>query len=302
MYPVERQSTLSAPAVCAGAGIHGGEHTRLVMKPAPAGTGLVFVRTDINDRDNRVGVRPNAVSGVKNCTTLENAAHVKVRTIEHLMAALSAAGIDNLVVDMDGEEVPALDGSSEPFLKLIEQVGITRQSVPRRYIEVLKPVEIRRGPAYAKIEPSDRLVLDVTIDFKEAAIGRQRVVIEPDVRSFRDRLASARTFARRHEVAALQEVGLSRGGSFDNAIVVDGDKVLNPDGLRFDDEFVRHKALDLLGDIYLGGPLIGRVTTERGGHRINHLILLELYTDPDAWRFATLSGKVPALLPESATA
>ncbi len=286
---VRRQSTLRSTAMCAGVELHGGEHTRLVMRPAPVGTGLVFIRTDITDRNNKIKVRPDAVTGVRNCTTLSNEAGVRVSTIEHLLAALSATGIDNLYLDLDGEELPALDGSSEPFLKLIEQVGIERQAAARRYIRVVKTVEVTQGLTTARIDPCERLELDVTIDFEnDAAIGKQRVEIVPNVRAFRDRLASARTFARLHEVAALQAAGLSKGGSLENAVVVDGDKVLNPEGLRFADEFVRHKALDLLGDLYLGGPILGRVTTVRGGHGINHDLLMALYSDKDAWRFETL--------------
>ena len=286
---VRRQSTLRNTAMCAGVELHGGQHTRLVMRPAPVGTGLVFIRTDITDRNNKIKVRPDAVTGVRNCTTLSNAAGVKVSTIEHLLAALSATGIDNLYLDLDGEELPALDGSSEPFLKLIEQVGINRQAAARRYIRVVKTVDVTQGRTTARIDPCERLELDVKIDFEnDAAIGKQRVEIVPNVRAFRDRLASARTFARLHEVAALQAAGLSKGGSLDNAVVVDGDKVLNPEGLRFTDEFVRHKALDLLGDLYLGGPILGRVTTVRGGHGINHDLLMALFSDKDAWRFETL--------------
>ncbi len=285
---VRRQSTLRSTVMCAGVELHGGEHTRLVMRPAPVGTGLVFVRTDVTDRNNKILVRPDAVTGVRNCTTLSNAAGVKISTIEHLLAALSATGLDNLYMDVDGEELPALDGSAEPFLKLIEQVGITRQAAARRYIRVVKTIEVKHGQTTARIEPCERLELDVTIDFEDDAIGKQRVEIVPDVRSFRDRLASARTFARLHEVAALQAAGLSKGGSLDNAVVVDGAKILNPEGLRFSDEFVRHKALDLLGDLYLGGPILGRVTTVRGGHGINHDLLMALYGDKDAWRFETL--------------
>ncbi len=258
------------------------------MRPAPVGTGLVFIRTDITDRDNHIPVRPDAVSGVKNCTTLTNAAGVHVSTVEHLLAALAAAGIDNLFIDIDGEELPALDGSSDPFLKLIEQVGITPQPAPRRYVKVLKTIEIKRGDAFARIEPAEALCLDVTIDFEDAAIGRQRVEIEPDVRSFRDSIAGARTFARMHEVDALRAAGLSKGGSLDNAVIVDGDKVLNPEGLRFSDEFVRHKALDLMGDLYMGGAILGRVTTVRGGHGLNHELLIALFAEPDAWKFVSL--------------
>lgn len=285
---IRRQSTLRAPAVTASVALHNGEHTRLVMRPAPIGNGLRFVRTDITDRDNIVPVRPDLVTGVRNCTTLSNAAGVNVSTIEHLLAALNAAGIDNLDIELDGAELPALDGSSEPFLKLIEQVGVYRQPAPRRYVKVTETVEVNSGDAWARIEPCDRLELDVTIDFAEEAIGHQRLEIVPDVRSFRDRMASARTFARLHEVAALQAAGLSKGGSYDNAIVVDDDKVLNPTGLRFDDEFVRHKALDLLGDLYLGGPILGRVTTFKPGHGLNHDLLMKLYGTPTAWTFTTM--------------
>lgn len=273
--------------MCAGIELHGGKHRRLAMRPAPINTGLVFVRTDITDRNNKICVRPDGVTGVKNCTTLSNIAGAKVATIEHLLAALSATGIDNLYIDLDGEELPALDGSAEPFLKLIEQVGITRQNASRKYIKVLETVSVTAGESTGRIEPCDHLELDVSIDFEDAAIGRQHVAITPNVRAFRDRLASARTFARLHEVAALQAAGLSKGGSLDNAVVVDGDKVLNPEGLRFDDEFVRHKALDLLGDLYLGGPILGRVTTRRGGHGLNHALLMKMFANPNAWAFET---------------
>jgi len=302
MANVRRQSTLSGAAVTAGIELHGGEHTRLVMRPAPIGTGLVFIRSDIADRDNKIEVTPEAVTGVKNCTTLSNAADVKVATIEHLLAALAASGIDNLYIDLDGEELPALDGSAEPFLKLIEQVGITHQNAPRRYVKVLKPIEVGNGDGFARIEPCKRLELDVTIDFEDDAIGKQRVQIVPNVRAFRDRLASARTFARMHEVAALQAAGLSKGGSLENAVIVDGDKVLNPEGLRFADEFVRHKALDLLGDLYLGGPILGRVTTLKGGHSLNHDLLMALYSDPIAWEFVSLASETPTVSCESLSA
>lgn len=289
MLNVKRQSTINAPVVTAGIELHGGKHTRVVIRPAPMGTGLIFIRSDINDRDNRIPVTPDAVTSVKNCTTLSNAAGVKVATIEHLLAALAAAGIDNLYIELDGEELPALDGSAEPFLKLIEQVGIKSQAAPRRYVKVLQTVDVRKGDSFARIEPCAHLELDVTIDFEDHAIGRQRVEIAPNVRDFRERLASARTFARLHEVVALQEAGLSKGGSLENAVVVDGDKVLNPEGLRFTDEFVRHKALDLLGDLYLGGPILGRVTTVKGGHGINHDLLVALYANPHAWTFVSLA-------------
>lgn len=290
MPNVRRQSTLRAPAVCTGISLHGGDDTRLVMIPAAPDTGLVFRRTDVTDRHNLIPVTPESVTGVRNCTTISNAAGVGVSTIEHLVAALCAVGVDNLIIDLDGPELPALDGSAEPFLKLVEQVGLERQAAPRRYVRVLKTVEVEDRDMKARIDPSSGFELDVTIDFEDGAIGRQRLKIAPDVRAFRDRLASARTFARMHEVAALQEAGLSMGGSLDNAIVVDGDEVLNPGGLRYEDEFVRHKALDLMGDMYLGGPILGRVTTHKSGHGLNHDLLTKLFATKDAWEYTALPG------------
>jgi len=295
MILVQRQSTLRSIAVFAGVELHGGNHTRIALRPAPINTGLCFVRTDIKDRDNKIYLSPESVTGVTNCSTICNGDNVCVSTVEHLLAALAAAGIDNLYIDVDGRELPALDGSSGPFLDLIEKVGLKKQNVPRRYIEVLKTVEVTRGASRGRIEPANRLVLDVTIDFDDAAIGRQSLVIEPDVRAFREGVASARTFARKHEIAALQAAGLSKGGSLDNAIVVDGDKVLNPGGLRFADEFVRHKALDLMGDLYMAGAILGKVTTFKGGHGLNHDLLIALMADKSAWRFTTISSQEIAL-------
>lgn len=289
MFLVRRQSTLRSVALFAGVELHGGNHTRIALRPAPIGTGLCFVRTDVKDRDNRIYVRPEMVTDVTNCSTISNAAQVSVSTVEHLLAALAAVGIDNLFIDVDGQELPALDGSSEPFLELIEKVGIEKQSAPRRYIEVLKTISVQRGESWGRMAPHDCLALDVTIDFDDDAIGRQSVVLEPDVRIFREGLASARTFARTHEIAALQAAGLSKGGSLENAIVVDGDRILNPEGLRFADEFVRHKALDLMGDLYMAGPILGRVTTFKGGHGLNHDLIIALMADPDAWRFTTVN-------------
>ena len=297
---IQRQATLKAPAMTAGVELHGGKPVRIVLKPAPVGSGLIFVRTDITDRDNQICVHPFAVSDARQCTTIQNDAGVTVATIEHLMAALAASGVDNLRIEINSGEIPALDGSAEPFLKLIEHVGLVSQPAPRRYVKVLKPVEVTLGEAYARIDPAAQLYLDVTIDFAEQIIGRQRIEIAPDVESFRERIASARTFARAHEVAALREAGFSLGGSYDNAIVVDGDKVLNPGGLRFSDEFVRHKALDLLGDLYLAGPVLGKVTSVRAGHALNHKLLAALFADKDAWRYTHLTTQDGASLLEEA--
>ena len=285
---VRRQSSLCATAMTSGIELHGGNHTRLILQPAPIGAGLVFVRTDIVDRNNRIPVSLEGVTRAKNCTTLSNDAGVEVSTVEHLLAALAAAGIDNLTIEIDGKELPALDGSAAPFLQLIEQVGVCRQPMTRKYVKVLKTIEVNSGSARARIDPCDRLELDVSIDFEDAAIGRQRVEIVPNVRAFRESIASARTFARVHEIAALKAAGLSKGGSYDNAVVVDGANILNPDGLRFDNEFVAHKATDLLGDLYIVGPILGRVTTEQSGHALNHKLLKALFENPANWCHTTL--------------
>jgi len=308
---VRRQSSLCAPVMTSGIELHGGNHTRLVMQPAPVDTGLIFIRTDVTDRDNRIPVSPQAVTGVRNCTTLSNASGVKVSTIEHLLAALAASGIDNLIIEIDGQELPALDGSAEPFLKLIETAKICRQDAARRYVKVLKTVEVKAGDAFAKIEPCKRLELDVSIDFADEAIGQQRIEVVPNVRIFRERLASARTFARLHEVAALKAAGLSKGGSYENAVVVDGGVILNPGGLRFENEFVAHKAIDLIGDLYIAGPILGRVTTCKSGHGLNHDLLMALFENPDNWCYSEIDQDQvnesqltdsPAILPEALTA
>ena len=180
MPNVRRQTTLSAPASCRSLSLHGGRPTTLTARPAPIGTGLLFRRLDVTDRDNIVPVSPAHVVDVRNCTTLANAADVRVSTVEHLLAAVAAAGIDNLVIDISGPELPAEDGSAEPFMKMIEEAGIVRQAAPRRYVRVLRPVEVEHANgSRARIEPCDRLELDVTIDFDDAAIGRQRVALAP---------------------------------------------------------------------------------------------------------------------------
>ena len=286
---VRRQSSLCATTMTSGIELHGGNYTRLIMRPAPIGTGLIFVRTDVTDRNNRIHVCLDAVTGAKNCTSLTNKSGVEVSTVEHLLAALAAVGIDNLIMEIDGKELPALDGSAAPFLKLIEQVGVCRQAMARNYVKVLRTVEVGNGDGFARIEPCERLELDVSIDFSDEAIGQDRVQIVPNVRDFRERLASARTFARLHEVAALKAAGLSKGGSYDNAVVVDGADILNPDGLRFDNEFVAHKATDLMGDLYIAGPILGRVTTDKSGHGLNHGLLKALFSDAKNWEYTTLA-------------
>lgn len=282
------QHTLKTSAILAGVGVHTGERVRLCLRPAPAGAGIVFVRTDVRDLDNRVPVSPEAVVKTQLGTVIANTAGVTVSTIEHLMAAMAALGVDNAVVELDGPEVPIMDGSALPFVTLLDRAGRRWQDAPRRYIEVVQTVEVIDGDKRAAIEPDDRFVMDFEISFPSAVIGRQRVIVDVTDASFRRELADCRTFGFLHEVEALRAMGLARGGDLSNAVVVEGDRVLNEDGLRRPDEFVRHKALDAVGDLYvLGAPVLGRFTGVKAGHDMNNRLVRKLAATPAAWRWRT---------------
>ena len=277
-------------------GVHSGERVRLSIRPAPAGHGIVFVRTDVTDRDNRVAVSGEAVVESRLNTVIGNAAGVTVATIEHLMAALAALGVDNAVVEMDGREVPILDGSALPFVQLLDRAGFRAQGTPRRYIEVLEPISVQMGMASATLTPCDRYEMFFEIDFATPVIGRQSVDFVVDEATFRSEIAMARTFGFAHEVEQLRAMGLARGGSLENAVVIDGDRMLNPEGLRIEREFVRHKALDAIGDLYvLGAPLLARYEGRRGGHAVNNLLVRELLARPEAWRVIELAPQLAAV-------
>ena len=285
-----QQQTLASPAIFAGLGLHTGQHVRVAVRPAAAWAGIVFVRTDVADLDNRVPVSGEAVVQTQLGTVIGNADKVTVSTIEHLMAALCALGIDNAVVELDGPEVPIMDGSSEPFVQLLDRAGRRRQDAPRRYIEITAPIEVVDGDKRASLTPADGFEVAFEIAFASSAIGRQRVDLHMNEAAFRKELSNCRTFGFLHEVEALRRIGLARGGSMDNAVVIDGDRVLNPEGLRRRDEFVRHKALDAIGDLYvLGAPIIGRFEGILAGHGLNNAVVRELMARPDAWRI-----RVPA--------
>ena len=284
------QHTLAASVGCDGVGLHNGMPVRLTLRPAPADMGVVFVRTDLPASRNRIAVNPRAVVETRLHTEIGNAAGVRVLTIEHLMAAFAGLGVDNVVVELDGPELPIMDGSSEPFVELIDLAGLCAQGAPRRWIEIVRPIGVVDGDKRAALSPAGPgapmgLHLDVEIDFASAAIGRQRLSTPLTGWSFRRDLAPARTFGFVQDVEALQAGGLARGGGLQNAVVVDGARVLNPHGLRFADEFVRHKALDLVGDLYvLGLPIHGRVEAVRPGHALNNALARALASHPAAWR------------------
>ncbi len=287
------ERTLIAPAICAGVGVHSGERVRLVIRSAPVGTGVVFVRTDVTDRDNRIPVSGEAVVEARLNTMIENADGVRLSTIEHLMAAFAALGVSNVVVEVNGPELPIMDGSALPFVQLLDRAGFRRQEAPVRYIEILEPVVVEDGDKRAALVPCERYEMRFEIDFDSAVIGNQVVDFVVDEPTFRDQIMAARTFGFAHEVEALRRAGLARGGSLENAVVIDGDTILNPGGLRMECEFVKHKALDAIGDLYvLGAPLLGRYEGVKAGHALNNQLVRALLAAPHAWREVT---RVPEL-------
>ena len=278
------QHTLAGPAVFAGVGLHTGQRVRAAILPAPAGSGIVFLRTDVQG-DGRIDARAHNVASTRLSTVIGNVAGATVSTVEHLMAALHGLGVDNVLVELDGPEAPIMDGSAEPFVSLIDRAGRRRQEPPRRVIEILERVEVADGDKRAALAPADAFELSVEIDFASAAIGRQRLDMVVDEQSFRTELAGARTFGFLHEVEALRSAGLARGGALDNAIVVDGDRILNAEGLKRPDEFVRHKAVDAIGDLAtLGGPILGRYEGRRAGHALNNALARALLARPRSFR------------------
>ncbi|MGH7062208.1 MAG: UDP-3-O-acyl-N-acetylglucosamine deacetylase [Stellaceae bacterium] len=280
------QQTLKTAIGCKGIGLHSGRRVAMTLRPAAPETGIVFRRADAGAE-----ILANWANTIASplCTTLSDGAGVTVATVEHLMAALAGAEIDNAIVELDGPEVPTMDGSAAPFMFLIECAGIVEQDAPRRAIEVLKPVTVGENGAAAALAPDRDFSLSFEIDFDNPLIRRQDISVVFDSGTFKKELARARTFGLLDEVDRLRAAGFARGGSLDNAVVVSGDRVLNRDGLRYADEFVRHKLLDAVGDLYLaGGPIIGHFRGMRSGHAHTRRLLAALFADAAAWRFTTI--------------
>ena len=283
-----RQQTLRNPISCSGIGLHSGCSVSLRLLPAPADTGIVFRRVDLGidipgRYDHVVDTRLSTVLGARALPT------ARIGTVEHVMAALAACCIDNAVIEVDGPEIPVLDGSSAPFVFLIDCAGREEQESSRGMIEVLKRVRVEDGAAFAELRPAPAacLSLSISIAFAARAIGRQAYSLILTESGFRRELSECRTFALLGEIKALREAGLARGGSLDNAVVVDDDHVLNPAGLRRADEFVRHKMLDAVGDLALAGqPIRGAFIGHRSGHGLNNRLLRALLADSGAWRIS----------------
>jgi UDP-3-O-[3-hydroxymyristoyl] N-acetylglucosamine deacetylase len=297
-----RQKTLATSVRCAGVALHSGARVKMTLRPAGVDHGIRFRRSDEN-----IEVAANWRNLIPSmlCTTIGRD-RATVATIEHLMAAFSGLEVDNVLVTLDGPEVPVMDGSAAPFVVLIERAGLVEQDAPRRAIEILKTVQVSGDGATASLEPADEFLLNFDIEFASSAIRRQRITLIPDPESFKRDICGARTFGFLDEVERMRAAGLARGGSLDNAVVISGDRVMNEGGLRFGDEFVRHKALDAMGDLYLaGGPIIGQFRGRRSGHALNRLLLERLFADPTAWCYTTLPALPDATVwqePERATA
>ena len=277
------QQTIAEKVSCTGIGLHSGAPTELALHPARAGEGITFVRTDVRS-PVQIAARSREVSSTYLATTLGRG-DASVRTVEHLLAALFGLGVDNVRIEVGGPELPVMDGSAAPFVYLIRSAGLFRQRERRPVLRIRRPVEVVDGDRSIRVEPSRELRVSYAVDFEHPAIRRQELHLDPfDPERFEREVSAARTFGFLRDVRALWTAGLARGGSLDNTVLLDETRVVNPQGLRWPDEFVRHKVLDLCGDLaLLGLPLVGHVHVERGGHALHQRLVAAILARPDAW-------------------
>ncbi|MFV0291968.1 MAG: UDP-3-O-acyl-N-acetylglucosamine deacetylase [Paracoccus sp. (in: a-proteobacteria)] len=297
------QATIAKATEFRGVGLHSGAAVRMEILPAPTSHGIIFERSDLPVGTNCIPALWNHVISSKLCTLIDNGNGARVSTIEHIMAALSGTGIHNALIRVDGPEVPILDGSSAEFVSGILNAGIKVQDAPQRAIRLKRVVEIREGDAVARLELADHLEIDFHIDFIDAAIGRQDKALDMANGAFVRELMDSRTFCRQADVEMMRANGLALGGSYTNAVVVDGDRVLSPGGLRHKDEAVRHKMLDAMGDLALAGaPLLARYRGNRAGHAMTNKLLRALFADPAAWEWVTCASDLECRLPGAGVA
>lgn len=272
------EHTLADTVTCVGRGLHTGLKVVMAIMPAPAGSGIVFVRRDVTQVNNEVQARWDTVSDTQLCTTVSNASGIRVSTIEHLMAALRAAGVDNARIVLDAPEVAIMDGSSAPFLRLFSKAGVRAQDAERQVLVVDRPVSVTQGAAEASYIPSLLPWMDLSIDFPQRSIGRQRLSLPFSQKLFADEISGARTFGFQEQLQDLKRRGFARGSSLSNAVLIAGDRVVNCGGLRYSDEFVRHKYLDAVGDLALAGHIVvGHFKGHRSGHGLNNQLLREAF-------------------------
>lgn len=281
------QVTIQNPISCYGIGVHSGKIIHLTLKPAKENTGIVFIRTDLRDDINFIEATYSNVTETSLCTGIKNLSHTKVITIEHLMAAIWGCGIDNMIVELDGEEVPVMDGSSKPFVFMIECAGKKFQKVSKKLLKILREVKAVHKDCEIIAEPANSLSIDLTIEFENKIIGRQNFVLS-DTESFKNEIADARTFGFLHELDYLKSKGLAQGASLENAIGIDNNGIMNPEGLRYRDEFVRHKLLDFVGDLYtVGCATVGAFSGFKTSHALNNQFLHKLFSDPTNYQWVT---------------
>ncbi len=281
------QVSLLKPVSCYGIGVHSGKVTQLTLKPAKANTGIVFVRTDVREEINSIQATYQNVSATFLSTTIKNEHNVQVSTIEHLMAALWGCGIDNVIAEIDGPEVPIMDGSSKAFVFMIECAGKKLQNTPKRYLQILKTVRVTNNDSELVCTPANNMTVNLTVDYTSKVIGRQSLIFSKN-ESFKNTIADARTFGFVNELEYLQSKGLALGASLENAIGIDKDIVMNQDGLRYSDEFVRHKLLDLFGDMYSSGAnIVGEIVGYKTSHALNNQLLRQIFSDTTAYKWSS---------------
>jgi UDP-3-O-[3-hydroxymyristoyl] N-acetylglucosamine deacetylase len=283
-----KQRTLKTPVRATGVGLHSGVKVEMTLRPAAPDVGIVFRRMDL-DPPAEVRADPYLVTDTRLCSMLESGP-ARVSTVEHLMSALAGLGIDNLLVDLTGPEIPIMDGSAAPFVFLLQSAGIVEQDAAKRYVRIRKPIEVRDGDKWARFVPHNGFRVEFTIDFRHPVFDKSSKTVSIDFadNAYTKEVARARTFGFMHEVESLRNSGLALGGSLDNAIVMDEYRVLNQDGLRYDDEFVKHKVLDAIGDLYLlGHPIIGAFEAYKSGHALNNALLRELLQHQESWEFVS---------------
>ncbi len=295
-----RQTTLASEIELNGTGVHTGAPVSILLSPADIDTGICFVLPDGAEGEVEIPAYCDAITNVTLCTVLGDGNGASVATVEHLLAAVSGLAIDNMRIEINSGEVPIMDGSSEQFIDAIDEAGTREQDAPRRFIRVLKPIRIEDGDAWGEFTPHDGFLVDVGIVFDTPLIGKQRIRLEITPDSFRNELSRARTFGFMKDVESLWAAGLALGASLENTVAIGDDRVINPEGLRFADEFVRHKALDAVGDLALAGaPIMGAYRSHRGGHRLNSLVVKALLGEKSAWEYVDAPRRREAVYAET---
>ena len=286
-----KQRTLKKQVSATGVGLHNGEKVTLTLKPAAINSGIVFVRADLPGAPT-IQAQPEAVRDTRMCSALEHNG-ARVATVEHLMSALAGLGVDNIIIEVTASEIPIMDGSAGPFIFLLQQAGITEQNAAKKFIKIKKLIEVKEADKWVKFEPYHGFKMDFTIDFPHPVFESSGSHVNIDFKdnTYVKEISRARTFGFMHEVEYLRANGLARGGSLDNAIVLDEYRILNTDGLRYQDEFAKHKVLDAIGDLYmLGHPLLGAFTAYKSGHALNNALLRALIADETAWEYASFNN------------